>query len=100
MKKLTKRLLSFLLVLCMVGAMFPILHTQAEAVQKSKILTDEDYASADTVFAQIQAMKETPAKRMQAKLPLQTRQKRSCVPPKAMWKALWRETAIISHGGQ
>lgn len=63
MKKLTKRLLSFLLVLCMVGAMFPILRTQAEAVQKSNILTDEDYASADTVFAQIQAMKETPAKK-------------------------------------
>ncbi len=61
MKNFVKRLFSMLLVLAMVLSMVPAVFAQ-EAPQP-EVLTEADYASADAVFAQIDAMEAAPAKK-------------------------------------
>ena len=64
MKNLFKRTLSLLLVLVMTASMLPVAFAQEQpvkSIQDSEVLTDEDYASADAVFAQISKMEDAPA---------------------------------------
>ncbi len=61
MKNVVKRLFSMLLVLSMVLSMVPAVFAQ-EAPQP-EVLNEADYASADAVFAQIDAMEAEPAKK-------------------------------------
>lgn len=64
MKNLFKRTLSLLLVLVMTASMLPVVYAQeqpAKSIQDSEVLTDEDYASADAVFAQIDKMEDAHA---------------------------------------
>lgn len=63
MKNLFRRTLSLLLVLVMAASMLPVVYAQetAESPSEPVVLTDEDYASIDDLFAQIDAMEEAPA---------------------------------------
>lgn len=63
MKNLIRRTLSLLLVLVMAASMLPVAYAQetTETPAEPVVLTDEDYASADAVFAQIDAMEQAPA---------------------------------------
>lgn len=64
MKNLFKRTLSLLLVLVMAASMLPVVYAQeATAAPNSEptVLTQEDYTSADAVFAQISKMEDAPA---------------------------------------
>lgn len=63
MKNAFKRLLSLVMVLILLGSMLPVLHNHAEAAELPEVLTDEDYAIVDDVFAQIDAMEDAPAKK-------------------------------------
>lgn len=65
MKTLFRRTLSLLLILVMAASMLPVAYAQesTDPADKSVVLTDEDYASADALFAQIHAMEEAPAKK-------------------------------------
>ena len=63
MKNIFRRILSLLLVLCMAGSLFPVMHAGAETGEDSVTLTDEDYATVNEVFAQIDKMEDAPAKR-------------------------------------
>lgn len=65
MKALFRRTLSLLLILVMAASMLPVAYAQesTDPADKSVVLTDEDYASADALFAQIHAMEEAPAKK-------------------------------------
>ena len=60
MKNLFKRVLCLLLVLVLTGSMLPTVFATGSG-DESTVLTDEDYASADAVFAQIDAMEDAPA---------------------------------------
>ncbi len=64
-KNVFKRLLSLLLVLVLVGSMFPAVYAQDNSVSENEpvVLTDADYAAADSVFAQIDAMENAPVKK-------------------------------------
>ncbi len=62
MKNTIKRLLSLFLVLALMVPVVPAT-TAAGHPENVNELTAEDYASADAVFAQIQAMEEAPAKK-------------------------------------
>ncbi len=57
-----KRLLSLFLVMALMLPMVPAA-TAADQSEPVTVLTQEDYASADAVFAEIQAMEKTPAKK-------------------------------------
>ena len=63
MKSLFRRVLSMLLVLVMAGSMLPVAYAQetAQPSGEAAVLTDEDYASADAIFAQIDKMEDAPA---------------------------------------
>ena len=66
MKTLFRRTLSLLLVLVMAVSLFPVAFAQEqspEPVKDSVVLTDEDYASANAVFAQIDKLEDAPATR-------------------------------------
>lgn len=67
MKLSLKRLFSLLMVLVMVGSMLPAVYADsapaAEPVDDVIVLTDEDYAIVNDVFAQIDAMEDAPAKK-------------------------------------
>lgn len=65
MKTLLRRTLSLLLVLVMAASMLPVVYAQETTgvPEEPVVLTDEDYASADALFAQIDAMEESPAKK-------------------------------------
>ncbi len=58
-----KRLLSVLLVLVMVCSMLPLSFMVGAAEPEDIVLTDEDYAIVNDVFAQIDAMEDAPAKK-------------------------------------
>ncbi len=58
MRKISKRLLALFLVLALSVPLVPTAHAETD-----KALTEADYASADAVFAQIDAMEEAPAKK-------------------------------------
>jgi len=64
-KTLLRRTLSLLLVLVMAASMLPVVYAQETTgvPEEPVVLTDEDYASADALFAQIDAMEEAPAKK-------------------------------------
>ena len=67
MKTTLKRLFSLLMVLVMVGSMVPAVYADStpaqEPVDEAIVLTDEDYAIVNDVFAQIDAMEDAPAKK-------------------------------------
>lgn len=65
MKNLFRRTLSLLLVLVMAASLLPVVYAQetTQSPAEPVVLTDEDYASADAIFAQIDAMEEAPATR-------------------------------------
>ena len=59
---LLKRILCLLLALVLTGSMLPTVFA-TETVEESHVLTDQDYASADAIFAQIDQMEDAPATR-------------------------------------
>lgn len=63
MKSLFRRTLAMLLILVMAAGMLPVAYAQetAGSAEEPVVLTDEDYASADAVFAQIEKMEDAPA---------------------------------------
>ena len=61
MKITMKRIFSLLLVLVMLGSMLPAVYADEPA--EPVVLTDEDYAIVDDVFAKIDAMEDAPAKK-------------------------------------
>ena len=61
MKTTMKRLFSLLLVLVMLGSMLPAVY--ADGSEEPVVLTDEDYAITNDVFARIDAMEDAPAKK-------------------------------------
>lgn len=67
MKTTLKRLFSLLMVLVMLGSMLPAVYAEStpteEPVDDAIVLTDEDYAIVNDVFAQIDAMEDAPAKK-------------------------------------
>lgn len=67
MKTTLKRLFSLLMVLVMLGSMLPAVYADSapagEPVDDAIVLTDEDYAIVNDVFAQIDAMEDAPAKK-------------------------------------
>lgn len=67
MKTTLKRLFSLLMVLVMVGSMMPAVYADSTPAQEPAddaiVLTDEDYAIVNDVFAQIDAMEDAPAKK-------------------------------------
>ena len=64
MKNMFRRSLSLLLVLLLVASMLPTVFAQEAVPQTESVeLTDADYASADAVFAAIDKMEASPAKK-------------------------------------
>ena len=63
MKTNLKRLFSLMLVLVMVCSMLPLGYMVSAAEPEDIVLTDEDYAIVNDVFAQIDAMEDAPAKK-------------------------------------
>ena len=67
MKTTLKRLFSLLMVLVMLGSMLPAVYADSAPaevpVDDAIVLTDEDYAIVNDVFAQIDAMEDAPAKK-------------------------------------
>ena len=65
MKTAFKRILSLLMVLVMLGAMLPAVYADnmPEPEDDVVVLTDEDYAIVNDVFARIDAMEDAPAKK-------------------------------------
>ena len=64
MKNLLRRSLSLLLILVMAASMLPVAYAQEQTAAPNSeptVLTQEDYASADAVFAQISKMEDAPA---------------------------------------
>ena len=67
MKSNLKRLFSLLMVLVMLGSMLPAVYADSTPAEEPEdnvtVLTDEDYAIVNDVFAQIDAMEDAPAKK-------------------------------------
>lgn len=67
MKTAFQRILSFLMVLVMLGAMLPAVYADTTPAQEPMddpiVLTDEDYEIVNDVFARIDAMEDAPAKK-------------------------------------
>lgn len=67
MKTIFKRMFSLLMVLVMLGSMLPAVYADnSQAFEPENdvvVLTDEDYAIVNDVFAQIDAMEDAPAKK-------------------------------------
>ena len=64
MKTMFRRFVSLLLVVLMVAAMLPTVFAAEEELKTESVeLTDADYASADAVFAAIDKMEASPAKK-------------------------------------
>ena len=63
MKNMFKRIVSLLMVLVLAGSMLPVSHVHGEETKESTVLTDEDYAIVNDVFARIDAMEDAPAKK-------------------------------------
>ncbi|MBQ6831270.1 MAG: hypothetical protein IJO28_01405 [Oscillospiraceae bacterium] len=65
MKNLFKRIFALLLMLAMIGSMIPALGVQGTTVPEaeSNLLTEQDYQAADAVFAKIDQMEESHAKK-------------------------------------
>ena len=67
MKTAFQRILSFLMVLVMLGAMLPAVYADTtpaeEPMDDPIVLTDEDYEIVNDVFARIDAMEDAPAKK-------------------------------------
>ena len=67
MKSNLKRLFSLLMVLVMLGSMLPAVYADSTPAEEPEdnvtVLTDEDYAIVNDVFAQIDAMEDAPVKK-------------------------------------
>ncbi len=66
MKTTFKRILSLLMVLVMLGSMLPAVYADDTAAQTNSdpvVFTEEDYAPIDDLFAQIDEMEASPAKK-------------------------------------